>query len=111
MGSIIRGAKDTVLSTLSRVLVNKFGIAKYGSITSLLLDSTAKKIRLSLTLKGENQPIEMEAHYRLEKQSGPSILIIESAHCSRKWATLAFNDFCPPEARRIQLPPFVDMLL
>jgi hypothetical protein len=111
MLSVIRGSKDAILGRLSRVLINKFGIAKYGALTSLELDSAGKKIRLSLTLKGETQPIKIEAHYRLEKQSGSSILIIESAHCSREWATLAFNDFYPPEARRIQLPPFVDMLL
>jgi hypothetical protein len=111
MRSIIRDSKDAMLGKLSRVLINKLGIAKYGAMTSLLLDSTGKTIWLSLKLKGETQPIDIEAHYRLEKQPGSSTLIIESAHCSREWATLAFNDFCPPEARRLQLPPFVDMLL
>ena len=108
---MFKGAKDKALSALSRVLANKFGIAKYGAITSLRLDSANKKIQLSLTLKGENQPIDLEARYRVEKSRAGSILVIESAHCSREWATLAFNDFCPPEARRIPLPPFIDLLL
>ena len=111
MRSLIKGGKDAMLSKLSRVLANKFGIARYGTLTSLELDSTHKILRLSLNLKGENQPIDLEARYRVEKSPESRILVIESAHCSREWATLAFNDFCPPEARRIPLPPFVHVLL
>lgn len=108
---MIKAAKDAALSKLSKALVNTFGIAKYGTITSLRLDSTSKTIRISLTLKGESNPIDLEAHYRLETQPESKFLIIETAQCSREWATLVFNDFCPPEARRIRLPRFVDILL
>lgn len=111
MPSLFKGPKDAALSKLGQVLINKFGMARYGTLTSLALDSRNKTLRMSLMLKGEMQPIDLEARYRVENEPGGKRLVIESAECSREWATYAFNDFCPPEARRIQLPPFADLLL
>ena len=110
MLSILKGPKDAVLSAVGRLLINKWGIAKYGAITSLVLDSKSKTISFSLTLKGEKEPIDVEMRYRVEKQSGTSVLLIDSAHCSREWANLALNDFVSPEMRRIPLSPFVNIL-
>jgi len=111
MLSILKGPKDAVVSGLGRLLINKWGIAKYGAVTSLVLDSKSKTISFSLTLKGEKEPIDVEMRYRVEKQSGTSVLLIDSAHCSREWANLAFNDFFPLEKKRIPLPPFANILL
>src|SRR5437870_681261 len=111
MFSMLKGLKDAVLSGLGRLLINKWGIAKYGAVTSLALDSKKKTISFSLTLKGEKELIHVEEHYRVEKQSGTSVLLIDSAHCSREWANLAFNDFVSPEKRRIPLPPLANVLL
>ena len=48
MLSILKGPKDAVLSGLGRLLINKWGIAKYGAMTSLALDAQnpiAKKVQ------------------------------------------------------------------
>ena len=113
-------AKDAALSKLARLIANhlelvpmfrQFAIGRYGRVESFALNSTDKTLKLSLSLKGESQPVNIEARYRVVKEDSGNFLVIDSPVSSREWLNLLIRDYYRPEESKIWLPPFTDMLL
>jgi len=104
-------AKDAALSRLARLIANKFLIERYGRVESFALDSKDKTLKLSLTLKGESQPVSIEAGYRVAKEESGNFLVIDSPVASREWVNLLIGDYYHPEQSKIKLPRFTDVLL
>jgi hypothetical protein len=117
---MFRKAKDAALSKLARLIANhlelvpmfrQFAIGRYGRVESFALNSTDKTLKLSLSLKGESQPVKIEARYRVVKKDSGKFLVIDSPVSSREWLNLLIRDYYRPEQSKIPLPPFTDMLL
>ena len=62
-------------------------------------------------LKGELYPIEMSVDYRIESIWGQSFFIADQITFSREWANLAFQDLCPPEAKRMEINSILGAML
>lgn len=71
---------------------------------NLNLDSTEKKLNCSLVLEGENAPIDIELHYKIEEGDTNRTLVITSVTCSREWINRIVQDFVTDDKRRIPLP-------
>ena len=105
------GAKDKAIFELGKFMFTKWGLDKYGEIQSLSLQSGEKRINALVLLKGESQPIEMGLDYRIESIGGQTFFIADQITFSREWANLAFQDFCPPEGRRMEINSILAAML
>lgn len=69
------------------------GLGGYGKVLKLEIDPKACRINLSLLLKGEDRPIEIQdAVYRLHKTSAGTEAEILSLRCDRAWIEQVAND-------------------
>ena len=107
----VAGAKDKAVFELGKFMFTKWGLDKYGEIQSLNLLRVEKRINAMVLLKGELHPIEMGIDYRIDSIGGQSYFIADQITFSREWANLAFQDFCPPEARRMELNSILAAML
>ena len=107
----VTGAKDRAISELGKFMFTKWGLDKYGEIQSLSLQSSERRINAMILLKGESSPIEMGVDYRIESIGGQSFFIADQITFSREWANLAFQDFCPPEAKRMEINSILGAML
>lgn len=107
----VTGAKDKAISELVRFMFTKWGLDKYGEIQSLILHSGERRINAMVLLKGELYPIEMSVDYRIESIGGQSFFIADQITFSREWANLAFQDFCPHEAKRMEINSILGAML
>lgn len=71
---------------------------------NLNLDSTEKKLNCSLVPEGENAPIDIELHYKIEEEGADRILVITSVTCSREWMNRILQDYVTDDKRRIPIP-------
>ena len=91
-----------MITLLAKAIINQ-KIELYGAMTRLEIDSTNKTIRLSLELKGEPAPIEIEVGaYSLEELDGKILLSIHNITTSREWLTGLANEYLIN--RRIPVP-------
>jgi hypothetical protein len=107
----VTGAKDMALSQFGKFIIVKWGLDKYGMIESLSLQSGERRIDAKILLKGELYPIDMGVDYRIESIGGQSFFIADQVTFSREWANLAFQDLCPPNAKRMEIHSAIAALL
>ena len=62
----------------------------------LHIDSDRKTITVRFLPKGESEPIEMTATYKLREGESGISLTIQSVKTSREWMTLLSRDFLVP---------------
>ena len=107
---IFKKPKDVALSSLINLLLpylqNRF--KPYGTMTNLHIDSTAKSISLSLDLKGEHAPIDVQLrNYQIVEQDGQTLIRFGEIETSREWITQLIRDSLPEERKTIPLPPSI----
>lgn len=64
-----------------------------------------------MALKGETIPILVGIDYSIVNSGDMRTLTANQVTFSREWANLMFQDFCPPEARAIEIKPYISVLL
>lgn len=100
---VLAGCKDKVLSEALRLFAETH-VRRYGTIQSLEIDSASKRLRISLVLEGEREPIVVEASgYTVTSEGGKYYLEVRGITSSRPWAQTLIRDLV--EAKRICLPP------
>ena len=91
--SLFRTLKDQAAAYVARDYINK-KIRDYGVLTKLDIDSKLKNIHLAFQLKGETQPILVDAFgYELISQDGKTSLKVSDVKISRDWLNSAFEQF------------------
>lgn len=72
----------------ARKFLNKY-FEDLGEVSDIDIDPKADLLTLQARLKGELQPIWLEARYRLEDDT----LIMESFRCEREWIEVTLNRY------------------
>jgi len=110
MKSIINALKDAALAPVARWIINKYNhnLRKLGEMTKLSLDCQKQQISMALDLRGEQTPIELTLHYRVES---PSVIEITEVHSSREWITTLANEMISAKSKQIEVPAFVTAVL
>ena len=84
----LHNAKDLLIESTAPAILNQTLMADYGKITTLELDSRAKKLHVEALLRGESEPIRVEIDsYELEQRNGDVYLKIKQISTSREWIT------------------------
>jgi hypothetical protein len=97
-----RDVKDSMVEAVAQNYLNH-RIQSFGSIRGLKIDSTAKTITLTLELKGETAPVEVQcARYRLIEEGDQLFIEVYSLETSREWIDIAFGEFV--KNRRFEVP-------
>ena len=109
--SFLNPAKDRASEVLAKLRFNhKF--QRYGHMTNIQIDSTAKAIRVELELKGESAPLFIDvASYQLSTESGETFIELEEIKTSREWINQLISDYLPPEKKCFKVPGAVKVLL
>jgi hypothetical protein len=108
--SFLTPAKDHALAVAVRLWFNKT-YKRYGHMTSIQIDSTARSIRVELDLKGENSPLAIDIRsYKLVTESGETLIEIGDIETSREWLNLLLADYLK-QNRRFPVPNAVKALL
>ena len=85
---------------------------RYGTMTTIQIDSTAKTIHLELELKGEASPVQIDVKsYELSSDGGETFIELGEIQTSREWINHLINDFLPPEKKCFKVPGAVKALL
>ncbi len=85
---------------------------RYGTMTTIQIDSTAKTIRLELELKGEALPVQIDVKsYELSSDGGETFIELGEIQTSREWINHLIADFLPPEKKSFKVPGAVKALL
>ncbi len=101
--------KDRAVEASVRALINK-KIEKFGSITRLEIDSTARTIYLEAQLKGEASPVSVKlASCEITEEGGKAFFSARRIEASREWLQAALNEYAA--GRRFPLPDGARMLL
>lgn len=108
---IIRSIKDTAVSSLGRVLINKFTLERYGEMIKFHLDSEEKQIFLSLLLKGEDKPIDAKATYNIEEKNNKTFIRLDDIQTSREWLNAVINDYLPEDKKEVELPSGLNSII
>jgi len=95
--------KDFLLSPLLKVILNH-KLKKFGHMTTLHLDTTAKSISLTADLAGEAGPIEAKMNYSIEDRSGRLFLVPQNFECSREWLTLLAGEMLQNGSFAVEIP-------
>ncbi len=101
LSSLIHRAKEKALDATARLWLQQ-KLKRFGSMTSLHIDSKLKTIRLELELKGEPSPITVEVeNYELLERNDEAFLRINKISTSREWMTVLLREFIPNQQFRI----------
>lgn len=85
---------------------------RYGNMTSIQIDSTAKTIHLELELKGEASPVQVDVKsYKISTDAGETFIELGEIQTSREWINHLIEDFLPPEKKCFKMPSVVKALL
>jgi hypothetical protein len=93
-GQALNSAKDRLLASGARARLNKL-IEGYGTLLDLQLNTVDRSLSLTLNLKGEETPVEIQLHeYTLSTVDGKSVLIFDGRRIetSREWLTALIHD-------------------
>src|SRR5437867_5404832 len=83
-----RRVKDGFIQRATPAVLNRTLLTDYGTITTVELDSAAKKLHLEALLRGETAPIRVEiASYEIERRDGEAFFTIKQIETSREWIT------------------------
>lgn len=85
---------------------------RYGNMTTIQIDSTAKTIHIELELKGEASPVQVDVKsYELSTDAGEAFIELGEIQTSREWINHLIDDFLPPEKKCFKVPSAVKALL
>ncbi|MBV8213300.1 MAG: hypothetical protein JOZ08_08760 [Verrucomicrobia bacterium] len=93
-GSTLADSKDRLISTRIKQELNT-QFARYGQVLEVKLNTRERCAELSLSLKGEPDPISVNINkYAVIKENGQLWLTIDSKtiEASREWLTLVLQD-------------------
>lgn len=109
--SIFNPAKDRLIAGTVRLWFNQTH-QRYGTMTTIQINSTAKSIHVELDLKGEPTPLSIDIKsYEISTQSGETFIKLWDIESSREWINQLIGDFLPPEKKYFKLPGAVKMVL
>lgn len=111
LSSIFNPAKDRLLAGTVRLWFNQT-YQRYGKMTNIQINSTAKSIHVELDLKGDPTPLMIDIKsYEVATRSGETFIQLGDIESSREWINQLICDFLPPEKRHFKLPGAVKMVL
>jgi hypothetical protein len=111
LGPILTPAKDFGSEVGAKFIFNQ-KYQRYGKMTNIQLDSTAKTIHIELELKGETAPLKIDiSSYQISTESGETFIELGEVNTSREWINHLISDYVPPEKKRFKMPGFVKGLL
>ena len=105
IGGVFIQGKDRALAELAKYFANRLSLSRYGEIHNIGIDSQMKEIRFELRLKGEKEPLDVRASYRMERKNGKSCILFENISTSREWLNLLLADWGDKLPSRAELPP------
>lgn len=83
---------------------------RFGTMTTLHIDSTHKRASCDLQLKGETQPLHVNiGAYELSVANGKTFLEIHEISTSREWMTLLAQQLV--KGKKIEVPEIVASVL
>lgn len=94
--------KDAAVNTGIKLAVSQLNegkMEKYGHIDSMTVDTAHKKMTVTVSLKGESDPVTVNVG---EYIFDDDCLTIKEVSTSREWATRIFADLFP-EGKKIDL--------
>jgi hypothetical protein len=84
--------------------------APFGIMTTLQIDSTAKKASMDLELKGESQPLRVTINrYELSTVGDKTLIEIKELQTSREWINLLAEQFL--KGKKFEVPEIVKAVL
>jgi hypothetical protein len=109
--AFLNPAKDFSLEVAAKLWFNQTQ-NRYGHMTTIQIDSTAKSIQVELELKGETSPIEIVvASYQISTESGETFIELGDIKTSREWINQLINDYLPPDKKCFKVPGAVKVML
>lgn len=88
-----------------------YNFHKWGHMTNFKLDSQNQTIQLSLELKGEEKPVEVEVKYHLSEENGKTQMVIDQVITSREWLSVLLNEIALKQNSSLELPSQAAVLL
>lgn len=108
--SRLNPTKDRLIAGAVRLWFNQ-KYQRYGKMTTIHIDSSAKSIHIELELKGDATPLEINVKsYELSTESGETFIKIGEIESSREWINHLITDYLPPEKMRFKVPGAVKMV-
>ncbi len=93
MLSAFKNLKDKGLSAGLKAWLNEKYKA-YGRVENITIDTTARRIILTINLHGENDAIELRlSHYEVQSEIGRVAIRLGRIECSRLWLEAVLNDW------------------
>jgi hypothetical protein len=109
--SFLSPAKEFALEVAVKLWFNHTH-QRYGHMTTIQIDSTAKSIHVELELKGETSPIRIDVKgYELSSDSGETFIELGEIKASREWINQLISDFLPPDKKCFKVPGAVKVVL
>ena len=109
--SFLNPAKDFALEVAVKLWFNQTQ-KRYGHMTTIQIDSTAKSIHVELELKGEPAPLQIDvARYQLSTEAGETFIELGEIKTSREWINQLISEYLPPEKKCFKVPGAVKVLL
>lgn len=107
---ILSNTKDRVVERVALAYLNGTLLTPYGRATQMRIDSTTKTISISVALKGETTPLEIEiTDYQIRQEGARYFAKVKGIRTSREWLTmLAAERLCHVP---VELPAQVGRLL
>ena len=101
LSDLIHRAKGKAIDAAARLWLQQ-KLKRFGTMTSLHIDSKQKTIRLELELKGESTPITVEVDgYELVQQNDETFLRLKNVSTSREWMTVLMREFLPGQQFKV----------
>jgi hypothetical protein len=98
---IIHRAKEKVVVGAVRLWLKK-QLKRFGTMTSLQIDSKQKTMRLELELKGETSLITVEVgNYELLQRNEETFLRLNKVSTSREWMTTLLSELLPNQQFKV----------
>lgn len=109
--SFLNPAKDHLMAGAVKLWFNQTQ-KRYGTMTTIQIDSTAKTIHLELELEGEASLVQIDVKsYELSTHADETFIELGEIQTSREWINHLINDFLPPEKKCFKVPGAVKALL
>jgi hypothetical protein len=106
----LKTTKDAALSKALKkitehcLMANNIKIERYGQMSNLNLDTSSKNLTIDLNLKGESEPVRINAQYSVNTEGEEPEITIENMQFSREWMSNLFEDYVPKENLSFKLP-------
>ena len=109
--SFLNPAKDFLREGAAKLYFN-YEYQRYGQMTNIQIDSTAKTLHVELELKGEPAPLKIDvASYQLTTEDGETFIELGEIKTSREWINHLISDFLPHGKKRFKVPGAVKAVL